>query len=740
MAYPNGSGAAHRTVGRTGQDWAASGAAITGHHHMTEDTYRFTSEFSPTGYDQWKAEAEKTLKGAPFEKRLLHKTYDGITVQPIYTRQDWPASGDPSGFPGLEPFTRGSKAQGNLPEGWDIRQEHAEPDPAAANRTIMAELQRGVTSALVRLDAAGRAGLDGDADAAAQLAGRDGVMVYSADDLETVLGGVFLEAAPVALEAGAQFLPAAAMLAAVWRKRGLAPDSVLGAFNADPIGTLAATGALPVTVEQALRDLADLAVHTAKTWPQVTAVKVDTAPYHGGGASEAQDLACALATAVTYLRALTAAGLDIDAACKQITFTLAVECDFFEAIAKLRAARKLWARVAEASGASEPARAMRIHARTADRMMSKRDPWVNMLRTTVAGFASAVGGAEAVTTQPFDAALGLPDGLSRRVARNTQIVLNEESSLSRVVDPAGGSWYIETLTDQLARAAWTQFQEIERGGGIVAALAGGTVKSAIEATWAERLKNLAKRKDPVTGVSEFPNIHEKTVSHPAPDYGALRQAAAARLSELCGKSGGSAALAAVAPLRTAGEPGTLTEALVNAAASGATLGGMARALAGEGTKVAAMPRHRLAEPFEALRDASDAYRDRTGARPRIFLINIGPIAHHTGRATFAKNFFETGGIEALGNNGFSDPAVAVAAFKESGAKVAILCSSDKLYEELAVPFAQAFKAAGCEYLFLAGAPGDKKEAYQAAGIDNFIFMGGDVLGTVGATLGRLGAI
>ncbi len=479
--------------------------------------------------------------------------------------------------------------------------------------------------------------------------------------------------------------------------------------------------------------LADLAVYTARTHPKARAVGVDTTAYHHAGASEAQDLAVSLATAIAYLKAMTAAGLDIDTACRQIAFTYAVDCDFFEAIAKVRAARKLWARIAEACGAAEPARAMVAHARTADRMMSQRDPWVNMLRTTVAAFAAGIGGAASVSVLPYDAALGLPDGLSRRVARNTQVVLNEEAYLSRVIDAGGGSWYIEALTDQLARAAWTLFQDIEKSGGIVKSLTEGAVQGRIDATWNDRLKNLAKRKDPLTGVSEFPNIKEKPVEHPAPDYAALRSAAAGRLSDLRGRSPAVGELGG-------GEAGALTAAAVAAAAGGATLGALAKALAGEPVRIAALSRRRLAEPFEALRNASDDFLARTGQRPAIFLASIGPIAQHTARASFAKNFFEVGGIEALTNNGFKDAAEAAKGFVDSGAKIAIICSSDKIYEEHATQVAQALKQAGVQYLFLAGSPGDKKEAYQAAGIDDFIFMGGDVLATLRATLVRLGAI
>jgi methylmalonyl-CoA mutase len=702
---------------------------------MTETQLKFTEEFPVPSYQEWVAEVEKALKGAPFEKKMFSKTYEGITVRPIYTRQDWPSAGDPSGFPGASPFTRGSRAAGNRVNNWDVRQFYANPDPKTCNDEILHELERGVTSLELRFDEAACNGFDADANGAATFAGRNGILIYSVDDLDLALTGVQLDLVPICIEAGGQFLPGAALLAALWKRRGIAPADALGAFNADPIGTLAARGGLATPVDVALARMADLAGLTAATYRNVTSVKVDTAPYHNAGATETQDLAASMATAVAYLRAMTAGGMSIDAACGQILFSYPLDCDQFLGICKLRAARKLWARVAEACGASAPARAMRIHAKTAERVMSQRDPWVNILRNTVMCFSAAVGGADSVSVLPFNALLGLPDELGRRVARNTQVILAEESNIAKVVDPGGGSWYIETRTDELARAAWAEFQEIERQGGIVKALGSGFLANKIAVSYGERAKNLARRRDPLTGVSEFPNVYEEKPSVGAPDLATCVRAATERLKDT--RNGNPGAAKAAETLRRA-PAGSLAAAAVNAAAAGATVGAMAEALAGEPATMQPLPKHRYAEAFEQLRDASDAYLSRTGKRPQVFLANLGSVAKHTGRATFAKNFFEVGGIQALTNAGFRDAASCAKAFRESGARTAILCSADPVYEEMVAEVAPALKVAGCEYLFLAGAPGDKKDAYMQAGVDDFIFLGCDVLGTLRSTLARLG--
>ncbi len=694
---------------------------------MEQEDLKLAADFPATSYAEWKKTVEeKELKGVAFEKKMVTKTPEGIDLQPLYVAENWPWAGDPSGFPGFFPYARGTGAIGSTRGGWDIRQAFGEPDPATANGEIRHDLSRGVTSVVLRLDAAARSG----AAPSAETAGRDGVMIHDLAGLEETLAGVDLAKVPVSLEAGAAFLPAALSLAALWRKAGV--TAAAGDFGADPLGHLAASGALPYSLESAFAQVGALAAWTARAFPQVRTVAVDTAAYHHAGASEVHDLGIGLATAVAYLKAMEAAGLGIDDACRQISFTLSIGCEQYLQIAKLRAARKLWAVVASACGASPAAAAMVLRAKSAERMYTRIDPWVNLLRATVATFASAVGGADSVTCLPFDSAIGLPDSKARRIARNTQVILMEESNLFRVADPAGGSWALESLTEEIAAKAWAFFQEIEAKGGIVATLDSGFLQETIARTMADRDKAIARRKIPLTGVSEFPNIFEEAVLRPPPDLTAALSRTTARLG-----AGTKAAASALAAL--GGGRGSL-ESVEAALAAGAAFSDLLAVEAGPGARIAALPRRHLADSFERLRDAANAHKARTGRLPGIFLANLGPVSQHTGRASFAKNFFEAGGIEALGNNGFEAVEPCVEAFKASGARIAILCSSDRLYEELVARFAPALKAAGAETLYLAGAPGDKKALYDAAGVDDYIFMGGEVLGALTAQLVRLGVI
>lgn len=691
---------------------------------MTDAPLPLAGDFPPAAHADWMALVDKALDGAPFDKKLVTRTLDGLAMQPLYTREHWPADGDPSGMPGAMPFTRGGRALAQAMSGWDIRQPHANPDVEATKAAIDDDLDNSVTSLLLRLDAAGRAGLDADDPAAAGLFGQGGLSLSSVAEMDALLTAVDLTKVPLTFDAGAQAPAIAAMTVALWCQRGVKEEQARGAFNIDPLGTLAATGALPSDLDTAMGRMAAVAHNATRTFPAgaVTAVGVDTAPYYNAGASEAQDLACAMATGVAYLRALEAGGLSLDDAARQIAFTFSLGTDQFLSIAKLRAARMMWARITEACGVSEPARAARVHATTALRVMTRRDPWVNMLRNTMVCFSAAVGGANGITMLPHDAALGVATPFSRRIARNTQLVLQEESHLNRVIDPAGGSWALERLTEDLAGAAWALFQGIEKDGGMARALESGRIAEQIATVREARRKDIARRKAPITGVSEFAKLDEQTPELANPDLPALRAAAGTRLA-----AARAGATADTTTLTVRAKPSDLATAAIK----GATLGALAQAMGdGTGATIAPLPAHGLAEDFEALRDAADAHLEATGARPRVFLANLGPLAHHTARATYAANFFAAGGIESLGNTGFKDADACAAAFTDSGARAAILCSSDKVYEDLAEPTAQALKAAGCQVLFLAGRPGDKQDAYTAAGIDRFIYMGCDVLGTL----------
>jgi len=457
------------------------------------DSFPLAADFPAATAEQWRRAALGVLRktGAAGEDAgpeavdalLSTTTYDGVRSAPLYTRADPVPE---TGLPGLFPFTRGARAAGAVVAGWDVRQRHADPDPKVTNEAIHADLDNGATSLWLAL-------------------GDQGIAI---DALPGVLDGVYLDLAGVVLDAGGAGVSAAEAFLAYAASGGAAAAELSGSLGLDPLGWEG----------PALAEVAELARRTADGYPRLRAVTVDAGRYHDAGAGDAQELGCAAAAGVAYLRALTEAGLDTAAAFGQLEFRYAATADQFATIAKLRAARRIWSRIAQLSGVPE-AGAQRQHAVTSAAMMTVRDPWVNMLRTTLACFAAGVGGAEAVTVRPFDERLGLPDGFARRIARNTQSLLLEEAHVGRVVDPAGGSWYVERLTERTATAAWEWFTEIERAGGMAAAIHSGLVADRIAETRDRRAEAIAHRRDPITGVSEFPNLGERLPREPGPPVG-----------------------------------------------------------------------------------------------------------------------------------------------------------------------------------------------------------------------------
>ncbi|MGE5784172.1 MAG: methylmalonyl-CoA mutase family protein [Myxococcales bacterium] len=682
--------------------------------------------FAPPTREQWLALVEKDLKGAPFEKRLVTQLIEGLTVQPLYTSDDAPAP-DALGLPGQAPFVRGSAALRSGGAGWSIVPEHRHPLPDEANRAILSDIRRGADGVVVRLSPRL---LDQASPACGSGCGcGGGVLIDSVDDLNRLLADVDLAKIQLTVHAGPAFMAGAAEVLALYARRKVADADVRCNLGADPLGTLAMRGSLPKAAETMLSDLGSLALSVSKKYPSARAVSVSTAAYDNAGATAVQELAAALSTAVAYLRAMEDAGLNVPAAARQLTFSLAVGADQFLEIAKFRAFRALYNRVLEAAEVPENQRSMFLHARTSRRILTQRDPWVNVLRTTIGCFAAGVGGADQITVLPFDDVIGLPDEMATRLARNTQIILQEEGHLGSVLDAAGGSYYVEHLTMDLAQAAWKLFQDLERRGGMLAVLRDGSFAKEIEATRQKRSKDLARRKTPITGVSEFPHLGEKPVVRTPVDTSAHQ----AKLLDQRNQRAKDAGLTAVITTARAQAPEARLGALVEAAAKGATLFALHNgAGAAEAPKETVTPLHlhRFAEPFEKLRDQSDKVRDERGQRPRIFSANMGPIAMHTARAMYAQNFFEAGGFEVLSNDGFTEVASAAEAFAKSGTKTVILCSSDAWYDASACDLARALKEKGAQQIILAGNPGQNEAKYREAGIVRFIFMGCDVLATL----------
>jgi methylmalonyl-CoA mutase len=596
------------------------------------------ADFPAATREDWRKLVDAVLKGAPFE-RLESKTYDGLTIEPLYVRAAGARTIVGRG-PGMA---------------WRVIQRVDHPDPAAANAQALDDLENGATGlVLVFKGSVSANGFGLDASAATLAGVLDGIELGA--DL-----AIDLNLSPATRHVVRDF-------ATLVKTRGDDPAKVELRASINPIGGFAAAGHSAQSWQQLTENFAAMVGELVADGFRGPFAVSDGRVIHNAGGSEAQELAFALASAVAYLRTLEANGMSLAAARDTIYFRLTADADQLLTMAKFRAVRKLWARVQAACGL-DPAPGL-VTAETAWRMLTRRDPYVNILRNTIAVAAAGLGGADAITVLPHTAALGLPDGFARRIARNTALVLLEEANLARVADPAAGSGALEALTQELCAAAWSQFQDIERAGGVWAALESGLIQQRAAAVRAERQKAMAKRSDILTGTNAYPDLHE------------------------------------AAPAVLDVPPWLQPEAAND-------------------SHTKSLPRIRCAEPFERLRDVSDRMLTETGARPRILLACLGAPADFTPRAGFATNLFEAGGIEAISKQ--IEPATLGAAFKDTGAKLACLCGSDQAYESAAAPAAAALKAAGARHVYLAGRPGAREAQWRAAGVQSFVYEGCDAL-------------
>ncbi|WP_449256726.1 methylmalonyl-CoA mutase subunit beta [Bosea sp. (in: a-proteobacteria)] len=637
----------------------------------------YLDAFPAPSREAWRAAVDKVLKGADFEKKLVGRSADGIRIEPLY------------------PAGTGERAFRAEAGRWHVAARLDHPQAEEAQALAIADLEGGADMLTL-------------AFAGARAARGYGLVADDVATLDRALDGVMLDLIRLRLDPAPQGRVNALMLAALIEKRGHAPAELSLEFGLDPIGVLASHGSFPAPWPEIGRRLASVIAALKQRGFEGPFITVDTRPWHEAGASEAQELGAALATAVAYLRALEAQGLTLAEARDAIAFTLVADTDEFLTVAKLRAARLLWNRVQQACGlAPKPAT---IHAETAWRALTRRDPWVNLLRGTIAAFSAGVGGADSLGVLPFTAALGLPDAFARRVARNTQLILLEESNLWRVADPAAGAGGFEALTQALCEEGWSRFQDLERERtkdlqGVLAGLANGHVQQGLARERAAAARAIATRRSPITGTSEFPNIRENAV--PVLDVAPVAKTSVRPQGSM-----------------TERNPGEIVRSLLDGAKRAEALIPPSHAQA-----VDALPSYRLAEPFEALRDKADALPQR----PVVFLATLGSIAAFTARAGFARNLFEAGGLAAPSGDGFAqdgatDLDALVGAFRDSGARLACLCGSDDAYAEEGAAAAEALARAGAT-VWLAGRPAES-EALNKAGVSSFIFVGCDVVETL----------
>ena len=629
--------------------------------------------------EEWNKAARRSLRGRPLEL-LTVLTHENIEINPLYTAEDLPEGG---------PFVPSPKNGG-----WESCVAVDLLDPDEAIRQAREYLSRGAQSIWMKVNRRSSSWGRLTTDVLGRL-------------LETTGG------APIYIDGRGVSPTLAALLIAATRKCGIRLDTFRGGFDFDPLGTMAADGLLPWDLDYAFDLMAEMVTWTVNEAPGTRAFSVSSIPYVKAGATAVHELALALATAVEYLRRLDAAGVAPEVACRRMRLLLPVGRDFFMEVAKLRAARTLWARVAEACGVPPEGRSIPIHALTSPRCLTVYDPWVNLLRGTAESIAAVVGGADVLTVLPFDSAVGQSDAVARRIALNTNTVLREESHLGQVSDPTAGSYFVERLTHDLATDAWDSFQNIETTGGMAFYLRSGAVARELGEVMSRKRKAIATRRDPITGVSSYPQLDGEAI---------VRK----RLHRDEGRMPDDVVTDSYGPAKI--ENASFV-AWIEAGGQGISAIELINMLPGDEApeRITAVATEREATPFEKLRDIADRHLVREGFRPRAFLAAVGPPVEHRAAVDFVTRALATGGMAATVGERIDDPETAVAAFAASGSRTAVICASSDHAPEFVAGLAAELKTRGARRVIVSGRAGKHEPAWRAAGVSGFLYPGCDLL-------------
>lgn len=657
-------------------------------------------EFTTPSYDDWHKEAEAALKGADFDKSLIKKQIEGFSTQPIYRAEDTVKLSE--SVPGQYPYLRGTKALGYQEKSWEVAQTIAAKTPADFNERARYDLERGQTALNITLGCKCGCGL----------------VLRTAADWAEALKGIAIDTLPVYVNPGSNGLAALGMYVNEFSSRGLSVDKMTGGMLYDPLARLVSKGKLNCSLENAYDQMAEMTKWAKENTKSYQTIGVSSIPYNASGSDAVQEVAFSLATAVEYLRAMTERGLTVDEAAPRIRFSVALGPNFFMEIAKLRALRQLWASVVTSCGGSKEAAKINLHGRTSSWTVTKVDPWVNILRGTSQAFSGVVGGVDSLDVIPFDAAVRPSDEPARRLARNTQLILQGECDLDKVVDPAGGSWYIETLTTTVGQAAWKMFQEIESAGGASKSLFEGALQARVDKTAAKRYELIDQRRQSLVGINKYTNLGEKSLepvilSEPADGCAAKVELDGCTKTVCCA---------------------------AKAASKGASLCQIGEAISGDTQITApALTKRHASERFERLLDKAASYQAQTGSRPAVFFANMGPLRQFKARADFSQDFLRAGGFDCVYTAGFQTAADAAKAALESGLGACVICSTDDTYPDYVADFCAAVKAAKPDMaIMLAGYPKDKVEEFAAAGVDMFIHIKANCYETLATLQSKLG--
>ena len=713
--------------------------------HTLPTKLNLRDDFSPSGYDAWRQVAEADLKGVPFEKKLVTPTYEGINLQPIYTIEDLKKLQAINNFPGFPNFLRGSAPDGCTLQPWLVAASLTHPYAEEYNTLLLDALSRGQNAIVLPLDITSRSGLDADYGKPGET-GKGGVSISGIGSLSRAFNGVDLTACPLFVNAGFSPLAFMALFQGYLNKNNQDISKIAGAVYGDPVGFLFENGTMPVTMDEAFDQIKKTTLFLEKHKSNIRTIGINGSVFVDKGATAVQELGLVMSVAVESLVRLSESGISPESLVNRMAFIFGTSTNLFMEIAKFRAARILFSELLNQMNITQENVQMFSGARTSSFYHSTVDPYVNMLRITTQAFSAVIGGVQMIETLPFNSLFAAGDEFAERIARNTQIILSEESHLNHVIDAAGGSYYVETLTNEIATNAWKYFKEIEAAGGIVEALRAGKIQNDIKQVNEKRQKDVATRKSVIVGVNSYANVKENPVHKPEIDLEEVYNKRAGYLQKLRVSGNGENHSSILIELEKINHTEDEADQISLAAAlaeRGATIGEIFSHLrkSSDHEEIETLTAIRPAEKFESLRVRAFKEKSGKGSLPKIYLFNIGTIKQYKARADFARGFFEAGGCEVIYNAGVQTISEGLQQAVFSGARAFVLCSTDDTYPELVPTFVEQIKKADPSNLcVLAGYPKDQVEAHKQSGIDEFIFLGADVVTIISSIFDKTGVV
>ncbi len=687
-------------------------------------------DFSLPTPEEWREEAEKSLKGGSFEEKLIYRTHDGLDLQPVYSKEDIKDLKHMGHFPGFSPYVRGARVDGYIQKPWDICQKIDADSVEEFNQILIHDLHKGQTAINLVLDISTQMGQDTTTLPTEKYRG-NGISISVLSEFSTALSGLDLKEYPLFINAGYSALPMIMMLVAAEKHRGDNLKVITGSIEADPLGLIGLKGRLPVSLESAFDQMGWVLKWSREKLPELKTIGVDVSSFHDAGATATMELAFALATGVEYINQLQERNFSVDSIARSMRFTFGVGPFFFMEVAKLRAARMLWVNVIKEYGGIEEAQKMTIHARTAFQNQTRYDTHLNMIRTTTEAFSAVLGGVDSLQTNAFDESFSIPDEFSRRIARNTQLILFNETHLHQPIDPAGGSYYVERLSSEIAGEAWTIFQTIEKNGGMLQSLKTGFVQNQVSRIKKIKQKDVSCLNTRIVGTNVYANHQEEKIdlSESNTENRAiyqrierLRKFRKSRDNQKCDSCLKHLSLA------ISTDEARIVSSGAEAFLNGATIGEVSPVLNVPKTKSILIPTiqiERMSESFELLRFKLEKHTTKTGNRPAFFLVPFGDLSRYRSGADFSKSILEIVGFDIVFPDGFNLVEQAVESAAHSGAQAVVVCPDD-VDSEIVLEFVTELKQRKPGMIMtMAGNPVKHRSKLEENGIEAFIYAGVD---------------